>query len=414
MREEELCESTTALLELEPHHEVALRRLGIELASSSAWWGSSRSDDIADERSVIRIEPDTGRRFRVTVLNMIGAIALDGLHIRILPKIPISHFLHIIQDRSIEPRAGGAAQLELDESLAELVARWFIAEAEVLLRRGLRSEYLEVGEELNAVRGQVQLMETALQIQQGRPVAVCRFDDLGLDSPLNRLIKGAAREIAKNVQFSAQVRQRARQVDRRMEGVSIVRPADFQVAVDRLARDYAMAVPLGKLVLRGLGVGTRFGDTAGRTFLLRTPELVEEGIRRLIARALPRVHVTAGKQMLGTTGLSLNPDLVFDRGNAVGDIKYKLQSSSWNRSDLYQALAFATAYRTNSALLVGFHKGSMPLQRELRVGDVRCRLIAWNASAEVSPQEAQLHFEQEVRGWHTDQLNTLGALLRLA
>ncbi|HEY1129833.1 MAG TPA: hypothetical protein VGF12_10550, partial [Roseateles sp.] len=403
MREEQLCESTSALLALEPEQAFSLSRLGAQLASRRAWWGASRGEDDRDERSVIRVEAAADGRFRVTVHNMIGAIALDGVNIRILPKIPLCHFLHIVLGAGIQPRAGGVAQLEPDESLAELVARWFIADAEVLVRRGLRSEYAERSEELTAVRGQVQLLETAMLIQQGRPVAVCRFDELAPDSPLNRLVKAAAREIAMSAQFSAHIRHRARLIRRRMDGVGDETPSDFQVAIDCLARHYATVVPLAKLVLLGLGIGIQFGDTAGRTFLLRTPELIEGGIRRMIAGALPGVQVEAGRLMLGRTGLSLNPDLVFDRGRAVGDVKYKLLSRSWNRADLYQALAFATAYRTRHALTVGFHNLDVPRPSELVVGDVACRVVAWDARNEVQPKAAQAEFERDLRRWRSER-----------
>lgn len=400
MRQAQLRESTPTLLELTPHQEAALRRLGTQLASSRAWWGESGASETTEERSVIRVERNNDHRFSVTVLNMIGAISIEGLHLHILPKIPLPHFLHIIQRGAIDPRSGGDAQLQNDVSLAELLARWFVAEAEVLMRRGLRSEYLTRTEELSAVRGQVHLLETALLIQQGRPVAVCSFDDLAPDSPLNRLIKGAAREIARNPNLSARVRGRARLIRRSLEGVGNERPDDHQAMVDRLARDYASVVPLAKLVLLGFGVGIQCGDTNGKTFLLRTPELVETGIRKLIARALPETKVESGRLMLGTTRLSMNPDLVFDGGRAVGDVKYKLQDINWNRADLYQSLAFATAYRTRHALLIGFHQGSLPRSQALKVGDVNCHLITWDARAEVPEQVAQDGFISKVRAWH--------------
>lgn len=404
MREEQLRESATQLVELEPHQASALRRLGVELASSTVWWGAARHSDGSDDRSVIRIEPESAGRYRVTILNMIGAIYLEGVHIRVLPKIPLSHFIHIAQGPLTEPRSGSAAQLQSESSLAELIARWFASEAEILLRRGLRMEYAERTEELNEVRGQLQLLETALMIQQGQPLAQCRFDELAADSPLNRLVKGAAREIARNSLFSEQVRHRARLIWRRMVDVGDETPSDQQLVVDRLSSGYAKVVPLAKMVLRGLGIGLKSGDTSGRTFLLRTPEIVESGIRHVISRALPGTEVAAGRLMIGTTGLSLNPDLVFDRGRSVGDVKYKIFSGTWNRADLYQSIAFATAYRTDSAVLIGFHQRQTPTPNQLKIGDVRCRVISWDANEDVSPLSAQQAFENALRSWHSEHV----------
>lgn len=408
MREEQLRESAPQLLELEPHQASALRRLGVELASSTEWWGAARHSDALEDRSVVRIELDSGNRFRVTVLNMIGAISLDGLHISVLPKIPLGHFMHIAQGPLTEPRSGGVARLQSDDTLAELIARWFASEAEALLRRGLRMEYAERTQELHEVRGQLQLLETALMIQQGQPLALCRFDELVADSPLNRLVKSAAREIAKRPHFSKLVRHRSRLVWRRMADVGDEIPSDYQLAVDRLNSDYAKVAPLAKIVLRGLGVGLKTGDTSGKTFLLRTPEIIEIGIRNFIAQALTGTEVRAGKMMIGVTGLSLNPDLVFADGRSVGDVKYKILSGTWNRGDLYQSLAFATAYRAGNALLIGFHRGQIPTPNELQVGDVRCRVIGWDAREETHPSMAESEFKMHVKKWHSSMLSELG------
>lgn len=182
-------------------------------------------------------------------------------------------------------------------------------------------------------------------------------------------------------------------------------PSDYQLVVDRLSRDYAQVVPLAKIVLNGLGIGLKSGDISGKTFLMRTPEIIETGIRNIITKALPGTEVTAGKLMIGATGLSLNPDLVFDRGQSVGDVKYKVLSSTWNRGDLYQSLAFATAYRTNSALLIGFHQGQIPTPDALQVGGVRCRVIGWDAREETPPALAGSEFEKRIRDWHFEVLS---------
>lgn len=400
MREVQLRESSSACIELERYQAMVLRRMGAELASSSLWWGAASAEG-PERRSVIRVEQESDAQYRVTVMNMIGVIALDDLQIQIHPKIPRQHFLHLVQASELLARSCGSAELEPDWSFAQIVASWFTAGAEHLLRRGLRPEYVERVDDLDAVRGQMQLLQTALLVQQGRPLVSCRFEDLAHDSAMNRLVKAAASAVASSASFSESLRTRARSVKRRMEGVGEVRPSDMGASPDRLSGDYSRVIPLAKLLLQGLGVGLKCGDTKGRSFLLRTPELVEAGVRQVIAMALPGVRVEGGRLMLGATGLSLNPDLVFDRGRAVGDVKYKVLTSDWNRGDLYQAIAFATAYRSPEALVVGFHQGQTPRAPRLRIGDVSCQLIAWDARFEVPPEIAQEEFQRAVRGWHS-------------
>jgi hypothetical protein len=97
--------------------------------------------------------------------------------------------------------------------------------------------------------------------------------------------------------------------------------------------------------------------------------------------------------------MRLNPDLVF--GNvATGDVKYKLLTKEWNRSDLYQAVAFATGYRVGQAAVFTF-SSSVPNQTLpcVRVGDVRLRAIAWDCSPETSPAAAAEAMVAEAASW---------------
>ena len=90
------------------------------------------------------------------------------------------------------------------------------------------------------------------------------------------------------------------------------------------------------------------------TFLIRTPEMVEAGIRVILAESLVPIRVTKeARQAIGSS-LTFNPDLVFDHGAAVGDVKYRLAGADWSRPDLYQAIAFAEAFGTDDAIVVNF------------------------------------------------------------
>lgn len=49
-------------------------------------------------------------------------------------------------------------------------------------------------------------------------------------------------------------------------------------------------------------------------------------------------------------GISFTPDIVFGSGEIVADIKYKIIGADWTRSDLYQIVAFGTAFRAAGGL----------------------------------------------------------------
>jgi 5-methylcytosine-specific restriction endonuclease McrBC regulatory subunit McrC len=79
--------------------------------------------------------------------------------------------------------------------------------------------------------------------------------------------------------------------------------------------------------------------------------MVELGLRRTLDRRLsPQWPVKKVGLTLSPSHLTLNPDLVFDDGRQVGDVRYKLSKGEWRRTDLYQVVAFATGFRSNAAL----------------------------------------------------------------
>jgi hypothetical protein len=99
--------------------------------------------------------------------------------------------------------------------------------------------------------------------------------------------------------------------------------------------------------------------------------------------------------------MTANPDLFFDEGLAVGDVKYKLAGSDWDRGDLYQAVAFAAAARTVHASIVGFQAGSQPTISLVRWGDIHVRAMHWDASGNKTPESAAEELATEIDGWLT-------------
>lgn len=188
-----------------------------------------------------------------------------------------------------------------------------------------------------------------------------------------------------------------------MEDVSDLASGDVSVGTDRTTAYYNKPLLLAKHILRSEGRTIKAGASYAKTFLIRTPLMVEEGVRKILKDALsPRFRVKneAGKKYVVGAPLTLNPDLVFDEGLATGDVKYKLNSGAWNRSDLYQAIAFATGFKTRHGLVVGFRTDpGVSALPALTVGDVQLHYVAWDASGSSSADTAAEQLCGQVRAW---------------
>ena len=391
-------ESRKAELRLSIGQVQALRALGRELTVSRAWWGK---DAELTAKTVVDVVPLGDDSYGVTFRDVVGVVNVGDLHVRVRPKISETHFSYLIKNCMFAPRvATSAASVESDHDYASLLALWCVMEAEAVLTQGLRRDYTEVSDELTEVRGSLNAVATSLAALSGRAVAYCDYEEFNEDSSLNRIVKAACQLVAASPSLESNVRRRARRVALRMDAVGCLQHHDRYTRATRLTAGYGRVLPLARLLLQGGGVTARMGALSGRTFLVRTPELIEDALRRILSRGLPSIGVRKSRLALGRSGFTINPDLVFDDGLAVGDIKYRHLNDEWDRASLYQAVAFATGFGSGHCGVIGFvtERGQKTPQ-EVLIGNVMARSFAWNASTEVFPSSSEEVLCAEVAEW---------------
>ena len=390
-------ESRETTLPISEYEAECLRLIGENLASRSNWWGS----DNEQQRSVIKVISRNPESYDVTFRDVVGTIRAGDLQIRVLPKIPVNHFNYLIARSEIAPRvAKEMASVDRDPGLFEIIARWCVDEAEGLLKTGLRKDYELQQEHLPAIRGTLLTTDTALAVYSGVPLAACEFEELSDDAPLNRIVKSACEAISVAANISPMLRRSARSVAYRMGGIGKVRPSDLRVRVDRLTRSYSKVIPLSALILNGMGISTAHGGIKGTAFLIRTPELIEDGLRSCLRESINSINITKKGLMLGNTGLSVNPDLIFGSNTAIGDVKYKFINQDWSRADLNQIVTFATAFHSKKAALLGFvSEEDSPIPRTVPVGPVTAKAFGWIASPSVTPENSAAQLSSSIESW---------------
>ena len=398
MREFELIESSPSVLEISDEEAKKLSALGFELASKSTWWGAKSSDV---DRSVIGLEMQNVGRYKVTFRDVIGVVQFGDLQLKIKPKIPALHFKYIVQQSSIAPRIKDSPiSIHDGTDYLELLAQWFVTCSETLLRRGLRKGYTEFEETLPYVRGQLHTLETLINTQRGIPEAVCTFDEFTENTSLNRVIKAAALKVAATFSISNLSKNRAHKILLRLEEVGNLRSGDTQITLDRLASEYSEVLPLSLLILRSLGFDSKLNGKSGKSFLIRTPEIIEDGLRNILSEGIKGINIEKRKLVLGETGLSINPDLIFGNTLAVGDVKYRYFDKDWSKNAFYQIVSFATGFRTNKAAVFGFTQNRLAtLPRPVSIGGINTRVFAWNAASDIDPMNSSTRLITEVKDW---------------
>jgi len=89
-----------AITDLKAHQ---LGALGVKLASSKQYWGST-GEQVPS--SLIDARPAPDGRWQLYVKDAVGVIGVDNLTITVQPKIPLAHFLHLLGKSTIFPRVG--------------------------------------------------------------------------------------------------------------------------------------------------------------------------------------------------------------------------------------------------------------------------------------------------------------------
>ena len=198
--------------------------------------------------------------------------------------------------------------------------------------------------------------------------------------------------------MNREIRRRASRIFARLDEVGALRFTDLATSVDRRTGHYRDAFALARHVLQHVGRDLAEGAQVAWTFLIRTPEMVEAGLRRVLTECLGQRVAKEGRHLKGSK-VTFSPDLVFDRGVAIADVKYKLSTGDWSRPDLYQVIAFAEAFGAQYGAIVRFRASQTPRLPDLVVGSKRIREVTWLADDSQTPGVVADGLVNDVAAW---------------
>ncbi len=400
----------------------ALRVLGRNLAknSKSELLEDEEIAELSDEEGVttwIRCSRSSSKSsWKIYVPDAIGVIASGTTDIVVNPKIDFKHFMHIAQ-RSIGSPQTSSTEVFTDSSLDfwEVLANWYVSRLEELLKLDLYKDYQPQTGDLQFVRGSINPVVSTTNWYTGIPLMNCNYEDFVTDNALNRTLLESLQRIC----FSRFIRnnslkQRARLASHRFAGISPFKESDLDWNPDRSSEVWQPTFDLASRIIRATGQSIVSGNSSGQSFLLRTPSIIEDGIREILSHHLSAfVNVSKRPKTLIPETLSANPDLVLDPssettklptvllddGFIVGDVKYKKSDGKWFRPDLSQLVFFASSYESKAGFLVNF-ASEVPssVYSDAEIGNVPYRMISWDTNL-IDPNEAEIKFVHEVREW---------------
>lgn len=236
---------------------------------------------------------------------------------RRIGRIPVRNLWLLMLYASDLTQVRGAFNAIVDddiEELPDLIARLLANSVEHRLRRNLTRGYCHREMVLTRVRGRIDILTTCARLLLSRGEVFCRFEDLTIDTPRNRLVRAALDLMVRLVRRDELVnRCRSLAFSLARAGVGGVRPSRADLAPDQIGRNDSadrFMVALARLAF-DLALPT---EDSGATALL-APDREEVWVRRLFEKAV-----------LGFARVELEPLGWSVRGNAPLD--WQVSSSS--------------------------------------------------------------------------------------
>ncbi|GGE58300.1 restriction endonuclease [Halopseudomonas oceani] len=277
------------------------------------------------------------------------------------------HLLRKLIQRALnlDSRQTSVASIELfDAPLSEWVMAQFLAELDLLVKRGVRFDYQRVEEEQRFLRGQLNVVAQMRQRPGRQHYFQIRHDVFQPDRAENRLLKSALEQVAKstrdanNWRLAAELRAMlsdlpaSRQID-----------LDFRAwSTDRLMAHYQAIKPWCELILNQQMPLAVSGEWRGMSMLFPMEKLFERYVEGWLRNCLvPGAElITQGKgggESLCKQGskpvFKLKPDFLVDNDGRrwVLDAKWKRaaqgaekKKEALREADFYQLFAYGHKY----------------------------------------------------------------------
>jgi len=303
----------------------------------------------------------------------------------------------IQQALQLKPRDASVASLELfDAPLSEWVMGQFLAELDLLVKRGVRFDYQRIEEEQRFLRGQLNVVAQMRQPPGRQHHFQIRHDVFLPDRAENRLLKLALEQVAKSTQDAANWR-----LANELRAMLAEVPSSKQVSQDlrawsrdRLMAHYQAIKPWCELILNQQMPIAVSGEWRGMSLLFPMEKLFEcyvEGWLRKQLLPAARLTSQASREYLCAHDkdrmFCLKPDLLIDDSKQrwILDTKWKRvdartpeKNYDLSQSDFYQLFAYGHKYRDEGVpRLVLIYPYWSGLQKSLPVFDYGGGMNLW-------------------------------------
>ena len=315
----------------------------------------------------LRIASGVGGKF-IQARNYVGVLQTkSGLTIEILPKIADKNdserskavFIKMLKTLKKFPfkRSNLASLKTQNLPLLEIFISMFLCELEALVKKGIKSDYVALEENLNFLKGKLNINEQIKRNSIHKERFYVGYSEFLSDIKINRIIKTTLKFLYKKSNFSKN-QQKIRELLFIFDEISECE--DYKnffakLVINRQVKHYEQTLLWCKIFLLGNSFTPHKGDDLAFALLFDMNALFESYVGDFIKKSFPSTILQHSEKHLVEypKSFKLRPD-IFLEGKFIADTKWKIVSSrdDISQADLYQLYAYGKKHECDKLHLI--------------------------------------------------------------
>lgn len=315
----------------------------------------------------LRIASGVGGKF-IQARNYVGVLQTkSGLTIEILPKIADKNdaerskaiFIKMLRTLKNFPfKSSNLASLKTQNlPLLEIFISMFLCELEALVKKGIKSDYVALEENLNFIKGKLNINEQIKRNSIHKERFYVEYSEFLSDIKINRIIKTTLQFLYKKSN-SSKNQQKIRELLFIFDEVSECE--DYKnffakLVINRQIKHYEQTLLWCKIFLLGNSFTPHKGDDLAFALLFDMNALFESYVGDFIKKKFSGTILQHSEKHLveDPKSFKLRPD-IFLKGKFIADTKWKIMSSKddISQADLYQLYAYGKKYNCSRLYLI--------------------------------------------------------------
>ena len=315
----------------------------------------------------LRIASGVGGKF-IQARNYVGVLQTkSGLTIEILPKIADKNdaerskavFIKMLKTLKNFPfKSSNLASLKTQNlPLLEIFISMFLCELEALVKKGIKSDYVALEENLNFLKGKLNINEQIKRNSVHKERFYVGYSEFLSDIKINRIIKTTLKFLYKKSN-SSKNQQKIRELLFIFD--EVLECEDYKnffakLVINRQVKHYEQTLLWCKIFLLNNSFTPHKGDDLAFALLFDMNALFESYVGNFIKKSFPGTILQHSEKHLveDPKSFKLRPD-IFLKDKFIADTKWKIISSKddISQADLYQLYAYGKKHECDKLHLI--------------------------------------------------------------